>query len=47
MNCFGMILETEKESEKALKQIDIKIKREHLLWKQKANKSEGRNFIFF
>jgi len=26
-----MILETEEESEEALKQIDIKIKREHLL----------------
>lgn len=47
MNCFRMILETEKESEKALKQIDIKIKREHLLWKQKANKFEGRNLFFF
>jgi len=31
MNCFRMILETEEESEEALKQIDIKIKREHLL----------------
>lgn len=45
MNCFRMILETEKESEEALKQIHIKIKREHLLWKQKANKSKGRNFF--
>lgn len=31
MNCFRMILETEKESGEALKQRDIKIKREHLL----------------
>lgn len=47
MNCFRMILETEKESEEALKQRDIKIKREHLLWKQKTNKSEGRDFFIF
>lgn len=47
MNCFRMILETEKESEEALKQRDIKIKREHLLWKQKNNKSEGRDFFIF
>lgn len=47
MNCFRMILETERESEEALKQRVIKIKREHLLWKQKNNKSEGRDFFIF
>ena len=41
-----MILETEKASEEALKLTDIKTKRDHLLWKHKANKSEGRIFFF-